>query len=91
MSRKNLVDGAKIILLLGFKDNYVVNRIYQNNISHNWHNVLKKYICTFTNMKKYFVPKVVNSRSKSLIELLSLEIGYIPKEYISLLVAGQLP
>ena len=42
-------------------------------------------------MKKYFVPKVVNSRSKSLIELLSLEIGYIPKEYISLLVAGQLP
>ena len=47
-----------------------------------WHNVLKKDINVFTSMDKYLVRKIINCHSKAPIEMLYLETGTTPVEYI---------
>ena len=47
-----------------------------------WHNMLQKDMNIITSMDKYLVRKIINSHSKAPVELLYLETGTVPVEYI---------
>ena len=44
--------------------------------------MLEKDINTFTSMDKYLIRKIVNSHFKAPVELIYLETGTVPVEYI---------